>query len=482
MAIQNGETAMAYLVICAADGATIETHLDQSHAQYRAAHLQETTGRNHYAKKAPDLLWRERECDRFWNGTYQRVAWHNESWFTCAPLELKDHFAHRSSDKPELVAFTESAEKGEQDRQTRMRAGAYLQKYFSERLSATAIDKWAQIHSSQSEKLSPELVKIARTADEIKRVYLDGPESCMTLEAERFNCAPYHPTAVYGDSDLAVAYVERSASFHSAEISARALIWPEAKVFARIYPTAERYSGLNRELAIREVLALTQALEAMGYQKGSFQGAKIKAIKIEDSEYVMPYLDGSYRVELSSDETHFTLCRNRDGVDAQNTNGTIDLRDGITCERCESNTNEDYAQTVYTARHDVETWCESCANNHGFYCHGDESIYSDHVESVEVNGETYAIYYARRNFQQCARTDDWIDPDDGHVVHVKDGAETWCEDALGDAFVCALSEDYYSSDDFQYVIIDGHTYERSAALEDETLSAKLVEMENEGAE
>jgi len=472
---------MSYVIICAESGATIETHGDLALAIDRAQQLQSETGKKHYSKKAPDLRWRERETERFWHGTYERVAWHNEPWFYDADTELKAHFLHRSSDKPELVAFTESAEKGEQDRQTRMRAGAYLEKYFSDKLTAYDIAKWAQIHAMQGAKLSPEDVKIARSADEIKHVYLNGPESCMSNESERYQSHPHHPTAVYGDSDLGVAYVERKAEYHSADISARAIVWPERKIFGRIYPTAERYSGIARQLAVQEVMALTQALEAMGYQRGSFNGAQIKAIHIEDSEYVMPYLDGGYRVELSDDETHFTLCKNRDGLDAQNTDGTIDIRAGITCERCERRTDEDYAQTVYVGRREAETWCESCANHHAFYCHGEENIYSDSIDSVEVNGETFSIYYARRNFIQCARTDEWIDPDDSHSVHVRDGTETWSEDALEDAFICALSGEYYSSDDYESVIIRGNTYERSAAEGDLVLAVKLAEMENEEA-
>ena len=475
---------MQYLVICAESGATIETHEELALAIDRAQQLQSETGKKHYSKKAPDLRWRERERDRFWSGTYQHVAWHNEPWFYDADTELKAHFLHRSSDKPEFVAFTESAEKGEQDRQTRMRAGAYLEKYFSDSLTSVDIAQWARIHAMQGEKLSLDDVKIARSVDEIRDVYLHGPASCMSENSDHYHCHPHHPVDVYGDSDLGVAYVERSAEFHSAKISARALIWPEKKIFGRVYPTAERYSGMHRQLASSEAFALIQALEAMGYSKGSFCGAQIRAIRISsrDSDYVMPYLDGSYRVDLSSDEKHFTITKGREGVDAQNTNGTIDIHGGIFCERCDESTDEDYAQTVYTSRDSTEMWCECCANNRAFYCHGSEEIYSDNIESVEMNGETYSIHYATRNFTQCERTDEWIDPEDATTVHVKSGTETWSTDALDDAFCCELSSEYYSADDFESVEIDGSTYERSAAMDDLILSAKIAEMESETVE
>jgi len=118
--LKNGETAMSYQVIRVTDQEVIcEKEID-AEAFCAASDLSESTGIKHFARKAPDWNWMSREQARFTVGIYQPVIWAEENWFYNRPDELKDHFLHRSSEKPEMIAFTESAEKGALDRQTRM--------------------------------------------------------------------------------------------------------------------------------------------------------------------------------------------------------------------------------------------------------------------------------------------------------------------------------------------------------------------------
>ena len=79
-----------------------------------------------HARKAPDMQWRERECSRFLSNQYEPLVWSNEYWWLNRQGDLKHHYAHRSATTHGLVAYTESAEKGEQDRQTVCKPGVYL--------------------------------------------------------------------------------------------------------------------------------------------------------------------------------------------------------------------------------------------------------------------------------------------------------------------------------------------------------------------
>jgi len=474
----------SFLIIRATDQHVMTRATSTEEAQNLANAFAYEYGEKFFFKPEPDLHWRNREERRFIAGEYKYVPWMAESWWTHRSDEMRDHFTHRSSEKPEMIAFTESPEKGELDRQTRMRAGAYLQKYFSDYLTDTEIASWARAMARLLSDDTPAL-QIASTPEHIRDVYLNGPESCMSYEIERYVSRPYHPVDVYGDSDLAVAYVERKSDYHTEKYASRALIWPEEKIYGRVYPTPERYHGVNREIAKQEYDSLIRSLESVGYKAGKFEGAKIRAIrhKTNSDEFVMPYLDGHQGVTLSHDEEHFIIARNGD-FSAQNTHGTISTSDMNRCENCDESCEEDYTYSVNTGSYSTQSWCECCVNNSAFYCHGTEEHFDEsEFSSVSVNDETYSLRYAQRNFNECARSGDWFFIEDTRTVHTSSGPEIWCEDeTYSHAFFCHLTEEYYAEDDFESVEIDGETYEESAARDDLILSAKLREMETEETE
>jgi len=476
----------SFLVIRATDQHLMAYATSTEEAQNLANAFAYEYGEKFFFKPEPDTNWRHREEMRFIRDEYRYVPWNGESWWRNRPDHLRDHFTHRSSDKPEMVAFTESPEKGEMDRQTRMRAGAYLQRYFSDHLSETEIATWARV-MARIETSDAVALQIASTPAHIRDVYINGPESCMSLETERYASRPIHPVEVYGDSDLAVAYVERKAEYHAHKYSARALIWPEKKIYGRVYPTLERYSGVNREIAKQEHDALVSALESVGYKTGSFEGAKIRAINVRRSDdvFVMPYIDGHWGLNLSCDGDcdWFVISRNGD-FSAQNTCGTISTNDRSICENCEERFDDDDLYTVNTGSYSTQQWCECCSSESAFYCHGtDEHFDESQFSSVSVNDETYSLRYAERNFSQCDRTGDWFDTDDVRLVHTSNGVENWCEDeTYSYAFYCELASEYYADDDFESVEIDGMTYEKNNALSDLALRAKLDEMETEETE
>ena len=68
--------------------------------------------------------WFEREKARFDAGEYQPVPWPENL------TQYPGHFLHLSETTPGNVAFTQSSAHGERDRQTTIKPGKYLTKYF----------------------------------------------------------------------------------------------------------------------------------------------------------------------------------------------------------------------------------------------------------------------------------------------------------------------------------------------------------------
>jgi len=446
---------MQFQIIRARDMALISQHETDADACAEADRLQHETREKHFVK-CVNLAWREREQNRFWSGEYKSCVWHAEPfWHNHGN---RDHFCHASQKKPGLVAYTESSEKGEQDRQTVLKPGVYLTRYFSDVLSEREIAHWARLQANAGVTTDCEL-KIARTPDEIENVYLNGPASCMS--DERFD-SDEHPTRVYGDSDLGVAYIESPADYHDETIAARAIIWPERKVYGRIYPTPERYeSGAPRVSALQWQETLMQKLESDGYKRGSFEGARIRAIHHGDDSYVMPYIDGAYNVTLDGGE--FILQRNGD-YSPTNTNGFIQLSDKCTCENCDERMYSDDSYTVHVSRYTSQQWCETYSDN------------CDYI--VGANGDTYSRHYADRHMTQCDQTNDWYDSDETYPVMTSAGEKQWCESARDDwAFHCHGTDAFYDSREFDSVEIDGETYEREYAMSDLIMAAKVRESE-----
>jgi len=350
---------------------------DGNKAHQMALYLTEHTGKKHQVRRAAsDGNWKKREQERLSTKFYERPAWiynYAARMIDAGYLDrASDHFLHVSKRDPAKIAFTADESKGNADIQTPMRVGAYLTEYCP-RMSPELIREIALEHANI---YVPRALKIVKTPDEIERVYKNGPNSCMSKADHCFQSS-IHPTRVYGNSDLALAYVEDS----DGNITARALIWPEKKAHGRIYGDYER---------------MKHALTRDGYTHDDFQGAKLRAIYCTDKNVlVMPYLDGVQRASLMTIEgTQWVLIDEDGDIDATSTNGLILCEN---CDRCGDGCTETY--TVATSRRNNETWCEHCQGNHSFYCEGVEETVSDDC-AVTIDGETYASWYREddRNF------------------------------------------------------------------------------------
>jgi len=346
--------------------------------------------------------WKLREVYRFLLGKYKKVPWANENWWIrekCPP-DIHFHFTHVSRDDPSKIAYTPSERHGIEDRQVRMKPGKYLNKYFSSILSNEEIANWAGRFAGENET---NFLKFARTADEIERVYVDGPNSCMSDKSFE---SSIHPARVYAAGDLAVAYIERGG-----EITGRAVCWPEKKIHSTIYGDDNR---------------LKSALESAGYEKDSLCGAKLLLIE-EDHCIVCPYLDNGEQVEISG---NYLIIG--DGISAQSTTGLVGTN---YCDCCE----EYCSDTTLVGN---ENWCESCMDN-AFYCDCCDNWYPCE-DSIRINGRRYEEYWcsdcAENNAFKCDHCEEYF-ADSGIEVE----NETWCEKCVeNDAFYCDHCEAYYS--------------------------------------
>jgi hypothetical protein len=343
-------------------------------------------------RPAGDPNWRDRELKRFDDGTYKRVPW--PDWVVCElNSRFPDHFLHVSVKDPTKVSFTETPEKGEVDRQSApMAPGRYLERYaryWSDAQNRRFYngeprsgmvpegEPWLdaqQIRQYASMLLPPEPLKFATTPDEIERVYVEGPNSCMSHDASSYESS-CHPVRVYGAGDLAVAYLQVGGT-----ISGRALCWPEKKRYIRIYGDEHRME-----------LALSDA----GYEYGSLSGAKL--LRIEDSGgIVCPYIDRDGNVEDCGD--HLRISRHG-GLDAQSTNGLIQC--GTPCDAC----GEPVPDDDICWFHDT-AYCSSCHDDRTFYCHGyDETYHTDDYAGECVGLGAICQDYYDFNCYTCERTD-----------------------------------------------------------------------------
>jgi hypothetical protein len=334
--------------------------------------------------------WRERELARFADGTYRALPWVDLPWFKLDATA--EHFAHVSVEKDGKVAFTDGSARGEIDRQTRLNPGRYLTRYYSGVLSPDDIRALACAFDVEH---NPIKLLFAHTADEIEHVYTEGPSSCMS--GTNF-ASPCHPVRIYAAGDLAVAYVSDAEEYGN--ISARALCWPAKMIYGRVYGDEDRLTGM---------------LANAGYKEGNLRNAKMTRIKHEGA-FVMPYIDGS-----KSFTDHGTYLTIEGNFTAESQNGLSES--GEQCERCGDRYDNDKEGSYIE---DVDqSWCESCTNNHAFYCDHTSQTLSDDNAVRMANGETWSQAHFDSHGFECEGNGRNYSRDDDDYVVLNCGT-VWC--------------------------------------------------------
>lgn len=311
------------------------------------------------------------------------------------------HYAHVSLKSDAMIAYTPSDEHGHADRQIRIRCGRYLDLVAPWLLPIEKDKLCARVRSMASA-----MFKLATTPSEIRAVYRYGQGFSSCMDGRTFSQDDdTNPVSAYGNSDLAVAYLGDIDS-DDARVTARVVVWPEKKLFTRVY---------GDELLA--CLLKQDAWQSTDWEDGyPLTGAKIRAIPVRGStrRYVMPYLDFANTVSLSSDKQHFIVCgpddpgefgcretNGRSGsreIDCDHCGATFtqsengesecsDCREGVwTCDNCSDSfyADDKYTEVRRYRGYDVNFYCERCANRIAYTCERcDEHFYDCQFSPTE---------------------------------------------------------------------------------------------------
>jgi hypothetical protein len=389
--------------------------------------------------------WRIREALRFDNGTYKPLpAIISEAdWFINSEAD-RNHFAHRANSDPAKVAFTESPEKGMDDKQTVIPINRYLARFFGDKLRSEEIAKISALYTSPEHTLTigddAESFLFAYSGQDVKSessTYL----SCMRYMAGYFG-TPCHPAEAYAAGDLSIAFI--TCPDDSKKVIARALIWPEKMSFVRVY-------GVDETIRV----ALAQMLEDRGYSRArDWHGARIRAIEF-DGRVVVPYIDGDITsLEYDEDDDIMTVSR-YGNVDGSSTRGWAHSNSRRhTCQACDERCNEDDMRPVGN-----EMWCDDCVSNSAMFCEYNEEYFSDDERFIIVETtsgtQTWHNSAARHAFY-CDRQGAWYANGDFNEIEVntRNGVQMWCEqDNSDDYFVCERTSEAYACHAFESVTV-----------------------------
>ena len=406
---------------------------DPEAAAIYAKKLSKANGEKLCVKPIVDEKWRQREDYRYANGEYRYLPWalQRQTWWVSdqAYAVWKDHYPHASLEKPGWIAYTKSPEDGAKDKQSLLRPGAYLNKYFEKVLNDYGMNEKALVNQFNT-MYGPIDIKFAATAKDIVKVYNQGPQTCI----HRDKCWPRdtHPASIYAAGDLQVAYIGDI----DGKVSGRVLVWPEKKLHSRVYG---------------DIARLTQGLQRLGYKWGAPIGAKLKRIQLHKMPakldgcdipqgcFLVPYLDkknqqGGGHLGVKDMGDHLIITK--DGEPGSHHAGLPDGYTGnyvpredefphFTCQRCEEARRElcnVYVQ-VEAEEEDaiIEQWCPDCANEYANRCNWSGEYYGEDVEMIQVDGAWWAKRYADMYAIKCEGTGKLFHQNNVKIVFFPDG-------------------------------------------------------------
>lgn len=386
---------------------------DPQEAAHKAKKLASEMGEKLVVKLIIDPKWKAREQRRLDEGIYRPTSWEPYGWwYQAASYAIhRDQFPHPALERPGFLAYTANEEDGTKDKQTIVRPGAYLKKYFS-----SIIDRYGYRESDMVDifmaAYGPSDVKFAVTEEDIIKVYENGPQTCMRSKDWPTD---KHPAHIYAAGDLQVAYL---GSLEKA--TARTLVWPEKKIFSRVYG---------------DIARITRGLEKLGYKWGAPIGAKVKKVQIQEVKFnpkrgnvthcfIAPYIDkknqagGGHLSLIDNGGEHLFICE--EGIPGSHHCGLADGYSGLyvpradeyptfTCEKCHTPGHRGLL-SVYNEENpedcDESSWCPKCARNYAFNC-GYSGAYfcEDSIDPTMVEGCPWSPYYAEMYAEKCEMTD-----------------------------------------------------------------------------
>ncbi len=246
---------------------------------------------------------------------------------------------------------------------------------------------------------SDNLLRFAVTAEDIRRVYVGGPHSCMNQSVDYRGvhpcmayAYPYDRTEIVPSSGntLAVAYlgdIDRA--------KYRAVVCTNLLSFHRCYGPGK---------------AMEVALQQAGYsycQSAVFMlGQKLSTVRRRDDVLLFPYIDGSYQSGIDCGD-HIEVS---DSGDYDPRSDGIARDDSVACDDCGSRCSEGDISYI---EHVDRTVCPDCLNS--YIWARITSYHEDYVpddDVVYVNG-TY-FYTENPEVRQCSECDEWYLVNHGH--------------------------------------------------------------------
>lgn len=383
------------------------------------------------AALTPDNVWQAREYarhlakgnnmdimvfrDHYW--TPQARDFNADSISHRVALILQKTWPRLAEKDPTLVSYYASVADGQRDKRTTGKLGRYLTRFFDWKFSGPEIATIVNLHIAEH---TPPVLKFATTADDIQRVYENGPSSCMAYRVDNFS-SHVHPVRVYAGPDTAVAYLETL----DGRITARSVVIPRDKHYTRCYGNED---------------VLEQMLHAEGYtcKDDGLHGYRVTAIR-EGNQLVMPYLDycGRFDYDEGDDYVYITNSGSYKARETSGYSGDYYYDDRPACDCCEDRTNEEEIATT----HEGHNVCGYCWRN----SYREAVIDTDGNTDRVVHGDTFYIASADRWYHEDldndadrealglrydAYSDDWY-PEDQMVEDYK---EDWIQAARAIAF------------------------------------------------
>jgi hypothetical protein len=294
-----------------------------------------------------------------------------------------------------LIAYTPDDDKGERDVRNSAKPRKYLTKHFGEVLSGVQINGWAEKFMLEN---NPVEGMIAMTRGEIRWVYEngqigcncdndDGTGSCMSYEVQHYYSHPIHPVEVYGYGDLGIAYIkypkEKQGKNMRGIVCARALVWPEEKMYGRIFG----YHGNEN--------TLRTWLESQGYNSGNMKGAKMLKLMIEkkgdyEGRFIAPYLDCYQEVAVKDDHLEIggdgdkRICDSQHGLLSKHSSDGND--NYFVCESCDEQCHQDNDHWYVPSG---GTICSCCYNDSFFSCFDCDDV--THIEDSRTIDNNHMV-------------------------------------------------------------------------------------------
>jgi len=370
---------------------------------------------NLYGPLSEDTFWKYREYLR--------------STYVYTPINIKGkpfHFVHLNKDDPNLIAFTSNDKVGKKDGKTFIKPGKYLAQY-----SDLDNEQIKNVVTNYKHKFVPPKIFYAESADDVVRIYEEGPNSCMRGKGwETEN----HPTRIYFGPDTKLAYIKNK---QGTGISSRCLV--------RTDKTPNEYTTIYGDKALME--KAFKAANIVVAKEGT-KGCRFPLLWTKgnkDKKLLMPYIDGGQNnayISKKRDEREFMVIGKLPTTDSEMywrlsatpTGGYQQIPDIMECGKCGELEFEEKIVTV-----NGSSYCEKCSEkldtitvNEGFK-DLEQRITLEYAQQRKSHYfEVNSSWYTRNGLLEIGK---FYNRNTGEII------------SLEDTGICSKSGDRYIKDD-----------------------------------